>query len=133
MRMQQDMLNKIAALPGVTSVAFTTRLPMDPNDRWSAALAHEDKPHDGRAAPPNRQVKVISPGSFETFGTPIVAGRDYTWTDLEELREVAIVSESLAREVWGSPQAALGKRIRQFYASQAGALARDHRRGRGRV
>ncbi len=118
MRTQQDLLNKIAGLPGVTSVAFTTRLPMHPDDRWSAALAHEDKPHDGRAAPPNRQVKVISPGSFQTFGTPIVAGRDYTWTDLEELREVAIVSESLAREVWGSPQAALGKRIRQFYGSQ---------------
>ena len=118
MRTQQDLLNKIAALPGVTSVAFTTRLPMDPDHRWSAALAHEDKPHDGRAAPPNRQVKVISPGSFQTFGTPIVAGRDYTWTDLEELREVAIVSESLAREVWGSPQAALGKRIRQFYGPQ---------------
>jgi predicted permease len=118
MRTQQDMLNKIAALPGVTSVAFTTRLPMDPDDRWSAALAHEDQPHDGRAAPPNRQVKVISPGSFQTFGTPIVIGRDYTWTDLEELREVAIVSESLAREVWGSPEAALGKRIRQFYGSQ---------------
>ena len=117
MRLQRDVLDKVAALPGVTSVAFTTRLPMDPNDRWSAALAHEDKPHDGRAAPPNRQVKVISPGSFETFGTPIVAGRDYTWTDLEEMREVAIVSESLAREVWGTPQAALGKRIRQFYAA----------------
>jgi putative ABC transport system permease protein len=118
LRLQRDVLDKVAALPGVTSVAFTTRMPMDPDDRWSAALAHEDKPHDGQAAPPNRQVKVISPGSFHTFGTPIVAGRDYTWTDLEQLREVAIVSESLAREVWGSPQAALGKRIRQFYGSQ---------------
>ena len=118
LRLQRDVLDKVAALPGVTSVAFTTRLPMDPDDRWSAALAHEDKPHDGQAAPPNRQVKVVSPGSFQTFGTPIIAGRDYTWTDLEELREVAIVSESLAREVWGSPQAALGKRIRQFYGSQ---------------
>jgi putative ABC transport system permease protein len=117
LRLQRDVLDRVAALPGVTSVAFTTRLPMDPSDRWSAALAHEDQPHDGRAAPPNRQVKVISPGSFHTFGTPIVAGRDYTWTDLAEKREVAIVSESLARDVWGSPEAALGKRIRQFYAA----------------
>jgi predicted permease len=117
MRLQREILDQVAALPGVTSVAFTTRLPMDPSDRWSAALAHEDQPHDGRAAPPNRQVKVISPGSFQTFGTPIVAGRDYTWTDLDEMRKIAIVSESLAREMWGSPEAALGKRIRQFYAA----------------
>ena len=118
MRVQRDIVDKVAALPGITAISFTTRLPMDPDDRWSAALAHEDKPHDGRGAPPNRQVKVIAPGSFDTFGTPIVAGRDFTWTDLEQMRDVAIVSESLAREMWGSASAALGKRIRQFYASQ---------------
>ena len=117
LRVQRDLMDRIGALPGITSIAFTTRLPMDPDDRWSAALAHEDQPHDGRGAPPNRQVKVISPGSFATFGTPIVAGRDFTWTDLEEMRDVAIVSEGLAREMWGSAQAALGKRIRQFYAA----------------
>jgi predicted permease len=114
-RIQQRILDNIAARPGVASVAFTTRLPMDPGDRWSAALAIEDKPDDGRRAPPNRQVKVVSPGSFRTFGTPLIAGRDFTWTDADELREVAIVSENLAREVWGSAEAALGKRIRQFY------------------
>ncbi len=118
MQVQRELLNRIAALPGVSSAAFTTRVPMDPDERWSAALSHEDQPHDGRGAPPNRQVKVISPGTFQAFGTPIVAGRDFTWTDLEEMRDVAIVSDSLAREMWGSANAAIGKRIRQFYASQ---------------
>jgi predicted permease len=116
MRMQQELARAIDALPGVDGVAYTTRLPMDPSDRWSAALALEDQPHDGRGAPPNRQVKVISPGAFAVFGTPLVAGRDFTWTDLEGVRDVAIVSENLAREHWGSAQAALGKRIRQYYA-----------------
>jgi predicted permease len=114
-RTQQAILDRIAAIPGVASAAFTTRLPMDPSDRWSAALAIEDKPHAGDASPPNHQVKVVSPGSFQTFGTPLVAGRDFTWTDLYELREVVIVSENLARETWGSAEAALGKRVRQFY------------------
>jgi putative ABC transport system permease protein len=118
MRTQQQILDRIAAIPGVASTAFTTRLPMDPSDRWSAALALEDKPHDGRTTPPNRQVKVVSPGTFQTFGTPLVAGRDFTWTDLHELREVAIVSENLAREIWGSAPAAVGKRIRQFYGAK---------------
>ena len=36
-RMQQEMLDKIAAIPGVASVAFTTRLPMG-SDRISSAL-----------------------------------------------------------------------------------------------
>jgi putative ABC transport system permease protein len=116
MRTQQEILDKIAAIPGVASVAFTTRLPMD-SDRWSMALAAEDKPTD-EGTPPNRHVKIVSPGTFRTFGTSLVAGRDFTWTDLHEMREVAMISENLAREMWGSAEAALGKRIRQFYGAK---------------
>jgi len=41
-----------------------------------------------------------------------VAGRDYTWDDIYGLRPVGIVSENLARESWGSAQAAIGKHFR---------------------
>jgi hypothetical protein len=47
------------------------------------------------------------------MGTRIVAGRDFTWTDLYEKRRVGIVSENLAREWWGAPRAALGQHIRE--------------------
>ena len=116
-RTQHEILEQIATIPGVASSAFTTRLPMDPTDRWSAALTAEGKSDDGRT-PPNRQVKVISPGMFHTLGTPLVAGRDFTWTDLYDVRDIAIISENLAREFWGSADAALGKRIRQYYSEQ---------------
>jgi predicted permease len=112
-RMQHEVLDRIAATPGVASAAFTTRLPMG-SDRSSAALTVEGKVDDGRT-PPNRQVKIVSPGMFHTLGTPLIAGRDFTWTDLYDLRHVAIISENLAREVWGSPAAALGKRVREYY------------------
>ena len=115
--MQQEVLEKVAALPGVTATAFTIRLPMDPNDRFSAALRAEDIPDDGQT-PPNHQVKLISPGMFQTMGTPLVAGRDFTWTDLYEAREVAIVSAGLARQLWGSAEAALGKRVCEYYSKE---------------
>jgi putative ABC transport system permease protein len=54
---------------------------------------------------------------FQTLGTPLVAGRDFTWTDLYDMRDVAIVSENLARELWGSPEAALGRRVREYYVA----------------
>jgi putative ABC transport system permease protein len=110
-RMQRDILETIAAIPGVGSTAFTTRLPAG-TGRSSAALAAHDKADDGRT-PSNRQVKLVSPGMFQTLGIPLVAGRDFTWTDLDGKRDVAIISENLARELWGSPSAALGKRIRE--------------------
>ena len=55
---------------------------------------------------------------FQTMGTPLVAGRDFTWTDLYEAREVAIVSAGLARQLWGSPDAALGKRVCEYYSKE---------------
>jgi putative ABC transport system permease protein len=116
-RMQQEILDKIAAIPGVASAAFTTRVPMG-SDRSSAALTVEGKADDGRT-PPNRQVKIVSPGMFQTLATPLVAGRDFTWTDIHDKRAVAIVSENLARELWGSPEAALGKRVREYYAAKS--------------
>jgi hypothetical protein len=56
---------------------------------------------------------------FHTLEIPLVAGRDFTWTDVYDTREVAIVSEHLARELWGTPAAALGKRVREYYAPKS--------------
>jgi hypothetical protein len=47
------------------------------------------------------------------MGTPMIAGRDFDWTDLYRTRPVAIISENLAKEWWGGAQAALGKRVRE--------------------
>jgi predicted permease len=64
--------------------------------------------------PPIRFFKFVSPGYTKTMGGSLVAGRDFTWTDAFELRPVAMVSENLARELWGEPTAAIGKRIRPY-------------------
>jgi putative ABC transport system permease protein len=118
LRMRHEIVQRIAAIPGVASAAFTLRLPMDdPEGRYSAAIRAHDLPDDGQT-PPNHQVKVISPGTFQAMGTPIVAGRDFDWTDLYESREVAIVSANLARQLWGSPDAALGKQICEYYSKE---------------
>src|SRR5829696_1679762 len=58
-----------------------------------------------------RRFEFISPSYFQVLGTPILAGRDLTWTDLDDTRSVAIVSAELARQEWGSAAAALGKRV----------------------
>ena len=87
---------------------------LDDADRFSSAMTAQDRP-EHRPTPPNRHVRFVSPGSFQTLGTALLAGRDFTWSDIYDRREVAIISENLAREFWGSPSAALGKRLREFY------------------
>jgi putative ABC transport system permease protein len=58
-------------------------------------------------------MKTVSPGYFNAIGTRMIAGRDITWNDTYGRARVAIVSENFAHEVWGSPAAALGQRIRE--------------------
>jgi predicted permease len=72
----------------------------------------EGQTYTSTEIPPLRLFKYVSPGFFHTSGTRIVAGRDLTWTDIYGLRRVAMVSENLARELWGTPSSALGKRFR---------------------
>jgi putative ABC transport system permease protein len=73
----------------------------------------EDHVYGEHQIPPIRLFKYISPGLLQTMGSPLIAGRDFTWVDLYERRPVAIVTENLARELWQDPRAALGKRIRE--------------------
>jgi hypothetical protein len=47
------------------------------------------------------------------LGTPIVAGRDLAWSDHYGTAQVAVISENVAVREWGSPAAALGKRVRR--------------------
>ena len=113
MRMQHEMLEKLAAIPGVTSVALADAAPLEYPGRLGMPVYAEDKTFPEGQVPPLRQIRKVTPGFFETMGTRVVAGREFTWTDLFEKRRVAIVSENLAREWWGDPRAALGKRIRE--------------------
>lgn len=111
-RMQHEILNRIAAIPGVESVAFTSRLPMDTSGRTSSPVFAEGK-DDDTGNPTSRQIRFVSPGMFRTLGTPLVAGNDVTWIDIFERRDVAILSANLAQQMWGSTAAAVGKRIRE--------------------
>jgi predicted permease len=74
---------------------------------------------EGREADnlPGRVYKFVSPGLLATMGNSLVAGRDFTWEDLYDQHRVAMLSENLARELWGAPQAALGKHVRHVSIS----------------
>ena len=108
--LQEAILQKIAALPGVTGAAVASIGPMGggPNDLVYA----EDRPAAAGTIPPVRRHRHMSPGFVGTIGGRLVAGRDFTWDETRAARPVAMVSENLAREWWGTPQAAIGKRIR---------------------
>jgi predicted permease len=111
-RMHNDFVEKVRAIPGVTSVSLTNSITMDGSNNNDPIFV-EERPGFDTKLPPMRRFKHISPGFFQTMGNPLLAGRDFTWTDIHEMRPVAVVSESFSREYWSTPAAALGKRIRE--------------------
>ncbi len=110
-RMEQNIRDRLAEIPGVTSVAFTTVIPLDGSD-WQDPVFAEDHVYKEGQIPALRLYKFVSPGLFSTMGNRLIAGRDFTWSDAYEKHKVVLVSENLAGELWQSPQNALGKRVR---------------------
>jgi predicted permease len=111
MRREEAIAQGLAAIPGVTSVALANSVPMD-GGHWMDPVFAQDRNYADGAQPPLRRFKFVSPGFLKTLGIPLIAGRDFTWAETYQRLPVAMVSENLAREYWGSPANALGKYIR---------------------
>jgi predicted permease len=109
-RMHGDIVRAILAVPGVASAGLASAIPTDGNS-WDPVFA-EGRTYAEGQLPPMRRFTFIAPGYFRTMGDPLLAGRDLTWADIDEHRPVALVSDKLARDLWGSPAAAIGGRIR---------------------
>jgi len=114
-RAENDILGKLAAVPGISSVAYANGTPMSGNA--VDLLTPEGRIFTENDRPRLTQFKFVSPGYFTTSGIPLIKGRDITWTDTYEKRAVVLISENLALREWGGVANALGKRLRGGFAS----------------
>src|SRR5581483_9296745 len=86
-RMQNDILSRVAAIPGITGAAFASSLPMETEFENNVTLTAENRtPEQG--IPPLRRSKYVSPDFFQTLGTPLIAGRDFHRDDIYAMRSV---------------------------------------------
>jgi predicted permease len=107
---QENLRQRIAGMPGVTSVAMASAMPLANGMGWFP-LAVEGRPDAAGPASPHADYNVISPEFFETIGVRMVRGRGFTANDREGSPPVAMVSLDMARRSWPNEEA-IGKRIR---------------------
>jgi predicted permease len=110
-RIEQQIQDKVAAIPSVSSVAFSSAVPLDGDARFDNVDV-ADHPDAEGTLPPPRHLLFVSPGYFRTLGIPLIAGRDLSWADTHNKVPVALISANFAREYWRTPGEAIGKRIR---------------------
>jgi putative ABC transport system permease protein len=96
------VLADVRRLPGVTSAAYITALPMEwRGGIWPVAVGGRDQIlTEGNGA----SARFVTPGFFSTLGIPIQSGRDFSETDTADRPYVAVVSESFVRRYWPNEQ-----------------------------
>jgi putative ABC transport system permease protein len=110
-RTHEDVAERLARVPGVSSVGLSSSITMDGEDNGNVIEVEGFPVPDGQLQS-LRRFKSLAPGYFETMGNRMVAGRSITWNEIHERRPVIVISAPLAREYWGEPARALGKHIR---------------------
>jgi predicted permease len=107
----RQAVERLAAVPGVISVASVRCLPMA-GDCWDSGYTLADRPVPPPAEVPDFDSNMVSADYFHTLGIPIVAGRAFNRHDDLQSPPVAIVNQALARRMWphGNP---VGQRLKQ--------------------
>jgi len=103
---KRDLLERVRAIPGVTSAAETSIVPLSGNG-WNDSVEMLNTEPAKKGVP---WFSRITPDFFKTMGGRILAGRDFDSRDTVQSQKVAIVNETFARQLvdGGSP---LGKRF----------------------
>ena len=106
----EAIVRRMNEIPGVESVGLATQIPMDRTGNVNPfyVRGHQDDPGAGQIS---RRHKWIGEGYLQTLQIPLLAGRSITWDDIHDRAPVAMLSETLALEVFGSVEGALGQFI----------------------
>ena len=104
------LLERSAAIPGVTDAALTTALPLSGMDSDFTFDIEGRPPPRTAADQPQAWFRIVSPNFFQVMGMRIVEGRGLTAEDRTEGPPVVVVTETLAKRYWPDGSA-LGARI----------------------
>jgi hypothetical protein len=106
---QEELIQRVRALPGVEAAAYARTVPLGYNSFSSTPIAV-----DGYEPQPNEQPKAeyneVSPDYFATLGIPLNSGREFTRTDDENAPRVAIVNQTMVARYWRG-QNPIGQRL----------------------
>jgi predicted permease len=92
-RYYDELLEGVRAVPGVQQAALTLTLPLvsfDPNGLFDI--------EGGELGDGDASYRVVSPGFFETTGTPVLRGRAFTPADREGVPDVIMINQTMAEQ-----------------------------------
>jgi len=112
-------LEQIRAVPGVVSVAASTRIPLTGGGS-TQPFTIEGRPAGTIAEQPMAQTRYITPDYFRTIGIPLRQGRFFSDQDRDKSVPVIIISDAMARRFWPGENP-VGKRLTPSFHAETGA------------
>jgi putative ABC transport system permease protein len=103
-RLSEQLVAKLKTIPGVQSATVSSMSPMQgPGaSAWAFQIGHAESAH-------NVSINNVSPGYFETYGTPLLSGRYFSVEDKDK-PPVAIMNQAAARDCFGNENP-IGKQL----------------------
>ena len=127
---QRELYRRVSQIPGVTSAAFTSYLPMSGVDNsWQFAI--QGRPPRPPGSSDVMNYRPVSAGYFETMGIPVLSGRGFDRNDIETSPLVVIINTSMAR-IWWNQQNPVGEHVRfgdQTWRTIVGVVGDVHHEG----
>jgi predicted permease len=108
----RELVERVEAHPGVVAASGVLIRPLEGTVGWDFDYAIEAQSLDDARQNALANYESITAHYFRTFGIPLKAGREFEAQDRAENPRVVIVSESMAKRFFGSPAAAIGKRLK---------------------
>jgi putative ABC transport system permease protein len=106
----QRLFTAIEQQPGVSAVTFSANVPLAEGHRMSFGFIGEGQPVADSATAPQAEMRIVTGAYFKTIGVPLLRGRTFDDRDRTGTEEVAVISRSFARRIWGDVDP-VGRRI----------------------
>ena len=100
----RELVRNLERLPGVESVSFSEETPASESEYLNAARASQNNSDTQTCG------DSVGPGFFHVLAMNVLSGRDFDWRDDEHNQDIAIISESLAKQLF-KDQSAVGRSL----------------------
>jgi predicted permease len=101
---------RLRAIPGVISVGGAGTFPLNDQGPFPRSIMLEGVQYPAEAARPRVDLRVVTPGYFETLGQPLITGRAFQPSDRGRDNPVVIVGRTMAQHYWPGENP-IGRRI----------------------
>jgi predicted permease len=117
---QRQLLERVLHLPGVEAAAYGTSTPLSMDTDESDVFSQQTTDFRSSNRASDTYNYWVSPGYFVAAGTPLLAGRDLSFSDTDKAPAVAVVNQEFARRLFQLDDAHSGEAVGRYFKNGSG-------------